>query len=91
MEWKEAIGQAVDLCKYWLGGAVIVYYDDLHTCEAVPGAILKDISWTGHEHDWRVLFELSDPCDVAGADYEDSDRAAVVEMIADAIAQQELC
>ncbi|MBC7234242.1 MAG: hypothetical protein H5T69_00250 [Chloroflexi bacterium] len=76
---RQAVIEALEHCEKWTGGAVVVA-DGEGRYEAVPGAYLSDISYTGpREVVWRVAY-LSD---VAGNELPTTD--AGTEYLADMV------
>jgi hypothetical protein len=51
---KKALEKAIRNCDKWIGGAVVV--KDSYDYEAIPGAYLRDISYTGPR---EVVFEIA--------------------------------
>ena len=67
MTREAAFREAVETCGYRMGGAVVVRYAD-GEYDAVPGAYLKDISWIGHERDWKAVWRIESPDDLPRGD-----------------------
>ena len=66
---RAAVDEAAQSCSRWMGGAVIVEYDD-GSFDAVPQPYLIDISWCGRGHVAREVCHLTDPADILGPDWD---------------------
>ncbi len=63
---KDAVLTALKNCEQWLGGAAIVETED-HDFDAIPGAYLTDISYTGCTN---VIFRINDLGDLGYVDID---------------------
>ena len=73
------IEQAIRFCNSWMGGSVVVT-NGLGWYDAIPGAYLNDISYTGPR---EVVFRLIDLAEMAGGEVDtgnEAEVAAIAEM-----------
>ena len=84
MTKKDAVLTALKNCEQWLGGAAIVETED-HDFDAIPGAYLTDISYTGCTN---VIFHINSLADLGYVDIDINEPATldyIVEMVLSAI------
>lgn len=79
MNANQAVLTAIRNSSNWMGGAVVIRDNETGTYDAIPGAYLSDISYTGSRN---VVFTVQNAHDVLGDDpagYTDDDLLAYID------------